>query len=260
MLSTGAMYIFSSMGSIWGIYNMVEKPDADFWATYLGGAPEEYGVLSHSGPVDGPLDRFNVLLQLADDGGLADPARYATMLEFIDPVQFSDYLILNFYAGNTDWPENNWYVGAHYPAGRNIFLAWDAEMTWLDGARIDLGGQGWDGAPFPNVIKTIFDALMENDDFRILFADRLLALTEQGGPLSDKAAQDRWGRLGVELEDAIVAESARWGDTRESEPITPADLARGQCCRGGADRGQCGQAHRFGTGSRTLPRHCTAGV
>ena len=213
-------------GLYWGIYNLVEKPDADYWATYFGGVPADYGVVSHSGPVDGPLDRFNVLRQLAEEGGLADPARYATMMEFVDPVQFSDYLILNWYAGNTDWPENNWYVGAHYPAGPNLFLEWDAEMTWLDGAQIFLGGEGWEGAPFPNVIKQVFDALMENPDFRMLLADRFYALTKPGAPLADTQAQARWLDINAELEPAIVAESTRWGDTRYAAPITPADWAQ----------------------------------
>ncbi|MEZ4716791.1 MAG: CotH kinase family protein [Caldilineaceae bacterium] len=61
-------------GLYWGIYTVVERPDDEFWATYFGGAPADYGVASHSGPVDGPQDRFNVLMQLAAAGGLDDPA------------------------------------------------------------------------------------------------------------------------------------------------------------------------------------------
>lgn len=212
-------------GLYWGIYTAVERPDADFWATYNGGAPEEYGVASHGGPVDGPQDRFNVLMQLAAEGGLADPARYATMLEFVDPRQFADYMILNWAMGNTDWPENNWYAGAHYPAGPNRFLVWDAEMTWIDGAAIVLGDDGWEGAPYPNVIKQVFTALMENPDFRVLFADRLYALTAAGGPLSDAVAQQRLVDITDGLVDAMVAESARWGDVRTETPITPDDWA-----------------------------------
>ncbi|MEZ4559663.1 MAG: CotH kinase family protein [Caldilineaceae bacterium] len=212
-------------GLYWGIYTVVERPDDEFWATYFGGAPADYGVASHSGPVDGPQDRFNVLMQLAAAGGLDDPARYATMLEFVDPVQFADYLILNWTMGNTDWPENNWYVGAQYPAGRNLFLAWDAEMTWIDGAAIVLGGDGWEGAPYPNVIKQVFTALMGNPDFRMLLADRLYALTAQGAPLDDAVAQARLRDITAELAPAMVAESARWGDVRTETPITPDDWA-----------------------------------
>lgn len=208
-------------GLYWGIYNLVERPDAGFMAAYFGGADHDYGVLSQSGAVSGPMDRFNVLLQLAQEGGLADPAKYATMLEFVDPEQFADYVILNWYAGNRDWPENNWYAGAQYPAGRNLFFVWDGEMTWFDGAQIALGGSGVEGAPFPNVVKLVFTALMENPEFRLLFADRLHRALAAGGPLSDAAAQQRWRAVTDPLAPAIAAESARWGDARYAEPLMP---------------------------------------
>ncbi len=210
-------------GLYWGIYNLVERPDANFMATYFGGDDAEYGSVNHAGSVSGPIDRFSALVRLAQEGGLSDPEKYATMLEFIDPVQFSDYMILNWYVGNHDWPENNWYAGVHYPAGRNRFFVWDAETTFDDGAEIVLGGDGFDGAPFPNVIRLVFEALMENPDFRMIFADRLHRHTSEGGALSDAVAQQRWLDITDPLETAIIAESARWGDVRTDSPITQAD-------------------------------------
>ena len=210
-------------GLYWGIYNLVERPDANFMATYFGGDDAEYGSVNHAGSVSGPIDRFSVLVRLAKEGNLDDPEKYATMLEFIDPIQFSDYMILNWYVGNHDWPENNWYAGVHYPAGRNLFFVWDAETTFDDGAEIVLGGDGFEGAPFPNVIRLVFEALMENPDFRMIFADRIHRHTSEGGALSDAAVQQRWLDITAPLETAIIAESARWGDVRTESPITQAD-------------------------------------
>ena len=160
-------------GLYWGLYNVVERPDASFASAYLGGDKEQWFTANHGGAVSGQVDRFNVMLELAKAGGLSDPEKYATMLEFVDPVQFSDYLIVNWYAGNRDWPENNWYVDVQNPAGRNLFFVWDAEGTWDDGARIVLGPDAVDGAPYPNVVKLLFEALMENAEFRLLLADRI---------------------------------------------------------------------------------------
>ncbi len=212
-------------GLYWGLYNVVERPDASFMAGYFGGDKDEYGSTNHGGPVSGPQDRFEVLLRLAQEGGLADPAKYATMLEFIDPTHFSDYLLVNWYAGNYDWPENNWYANVHYPAGPNYFFVWDAEATWDDGAALNLGGPGFAGAPYPNVVKLVFDALMENADFRMLFADRLARAVAPDGALADAASEARWQALTDPLANAIAAESARWGDVREEPPITPDDWA-----------------------------------
>lgn len=210
-------------GLYWGLYNLVERPDHAFASAYLGGAKEEWFAVNHGGMIEGQADRFNVLLQLAQEGGLTDPARYATILEFIDPVQFSDYVILNWYAGNGDWPNNNWYADVRYPAGRNLFWVWDGEDTWNEGAAINLGTDSEEGRPFPNVVKLVLLALMENPDFRLLFADRLYKHLFNDGALSTAQAQARWLTITNQLEKAIIAESARWGDARDEPPITQAD-------------------------------------
>jgi len=213
-------------GLYWGLYNVVERPDASFAASYFGGEKDRWFSANHGGAVDGQPDRFDVLLRLAQEGGVDDAQKYATMLEFIDPIQFSDYMIVNWYAGNSDWPENNWYVDVQNPAGRNYFFIWDAEMTWDDGAAIVLGSDGWEGAPYPNVVKLVFEALMENADFRMTFADRLYSHLHHDGSLTDAAAVARWHALAEKVEPAIVAESARWGDVRYAEPVTPEDWRR----------------------------------
>ncbi len=213
-------------GLYWGLYNVVERPDASFAASYFGGEKDRWFSANHGGAVGGQPDRFDVLLRLAQEGGLDDPQKYATMLEFIDPIQFSDYMIVNWYAGNSDWPENNWYVDVQNPAGRNYFFIWDAEMTWDDGAAIVLGSDGWEGAPYPNVVKLVFEALIENADFRMTFADRLYRQLHHDGSLTDAAAAARWNALADAVEPAIVAESARWGDVRYDEPVTPDDWLR----------------------------------
>ena len=210
-------------GLYWGLYNLVERPDSAFAASYMGGQEEEWSSFNHGGAVSGSEDRFKVLLDLAHTGGLQDPDQYATFLEFLDPAQFSDYVILNWYGGNPDWPETNWYASVQNPAGRNRFWVWDAEAIFEDGAMIRLGGEPNVGAPYPNVVKLLFEAAWANPDFRLVFADRLYHNLYHDGALTDAAAIERWQTLQTAVEDAIVAESARWGDVRYAEPITVAD-------------------------------------
>ncbi|MEX1018057.1 MAG: CotH kinase family protein, partial [Litorilinea sp.] len=212
-------------GAYWGLYNLVERLDTDFAAANLGGEPEDWFSVTQGGMRPGMPDRFLVMLDLARSGNLADPERYATMLEFIDPIQFSDYVILQWYMGNRDWPENNWTVNVQYPAGRNLFFVWDAEDIWHAGAEVRLGVDEVEDAPFPNVVKLVFEALWENPDFRVLFADRLFAQLHHAGALTDAHAQARWQALNAEIENAVAAESARWGAVRYAEPITPDDWA-----------------------------------
>lgn len=210
-------------GLYWGIYNLVQRPDAAFAAAYLGGDQNDWFTANQGGALGGRPDRFDVLRRLAAEGGLADPERYAIINEFIDPAQFSDYLIGNWYAGNRDWPQNNWYVNVQYPAGQNLFFNWDGESTWYHGAEVQLGVDDVGDTFYPNIVKPIFLALMENPDFRMTLADRLYKQTLPGAPLSDPEAKARWTDVTDEVEPGIVAESARWGDTRYEDPITLAD-------------------------------------
>jgi hypothetical protein len=213
-------------GLYWGLYNIVERPDASFAAAYFGGDEEEWASVNHGGYVSGAPDRFRVLLDLALAGGLDDPAKYATLLEFFDPAHFSDYVVLNWAMNNQDWPETNWYASVQNPAGRNRFWVWDAEATWNNGAAIRLGGETVPGAPHPNAVKLLFEAAWANADFRTIFADRLYANLYNEGALTDGASTARWQALQREIERAIVAESARWGDVRYEEPITLEDWQR----------------------------------
>jgi hypothetical protein len=189
----------------------------------MGGDEDEWASFNHGGAVSGTPDRFAVLLDLARAGGLEDGAKYATFLEFLDVAQFCDYVILNWYGGNPDWPETNWYASVQNPAGRNRFWVWDAEAIFEQGAMIRLGDEPDPGAPYPNVVKLIFNAAWANPDFRLVFADRLYRSLSDNGPLADVASTARWLQLQESIESAIVAESARWGDVRYADPISLED-------------------------------------
>lgn len=211
-------------GLYWGLYNVIERPDESFLAAYYGGEKEEWYVVNHSGTVSGSSDRFTEMLEWAKAGGLADPEKYAALRSYLDIPQFCDYLILEWYAGNTDWPQNNWYAGVHNPAGQVRFLVWDGELTWVEGAKVHVGQTNAVG--LTNTIKPIFEALIQNSDFKIELADRVYKHLFNGGALTDANAQARWEALARLVEPAIVAESARWGDARYDQPITPDDWRR----------------------------------
>ncbi|MFN8457499.1 MAG: lamin tail domain-containing protein [Anaerolineae bacterium] len=211
-------------GLYWGLYNVIERPDDAFLASYFGGEKEDWYVVNHSGTLSGSSDRFNELLNLAAAGGLADPARYELVKTYLDVTQFCDYLILQWYAGNTDWPQNNWYAAVQNPTGQVRYFVWDGELTWVEGAKTHTGQTNAVG--LTNTIKPLFESLIQNPDFKILLADRVYRHLFNNGALTDANAQARWLRLANEVEPAIVAESARWGDARYDAPITPDDWRR----------------------------------
>ncbi|MCL4296496.1 MAG: lamin tail domain-containing protein [Anaerolineae bacterium] len=208
-------------GLYWGLYNLVEKPDESFMASYFGGQKEDWYVINHSGAISGSSDRFNELLKLAEAGGLANPARYAALKNYLDVTEFCDYLILEWYAGNTDWPQNNWYAAVQNPSGQVRFFIWDGELTWVEGAKLHVGQTNAVG--LTNIVKPLFEALIQNPDFKMELADRFYKQLFNGGALTDANAQARWLNLAHHVEPAIAGESARWGDARTNPPITPDD-------------------------------------
>lgn len=208
-------------GLYWGLYNVVERPDASFAASYYGGNKDEWYAVSHSGPVSGDNSRFQALLQLVEDGDLSDPERYQAAKSYLDLTAFCDYIILNWYAGNEDWPHNNWYVAGRSTEGPARFFVWDGEDTWNSGAKIYLGRTDMTG--LKNVIRPLFNALAQNPDFRMKLADRMYRHLFNDGVLTDANAQARWLEITRPIEQAIIAESARWGDARYEPPIIRED-------------------------------------
>ena len=93
------------------MYYVHERPDENFAAAYLGGDDEDYDVIKHtsSDVVAGSNTNYAQLLDLAGQD-LTVNANYQAVLNKLDIVPFIDYMIVNFYAGNTDWAHHNWYA------------------------------------------------------------------------------------------------------------------------------------------------------
>lgn len=207
-------------GLYWGLYNIVERPEASFMAAYFGGDEADWLVVNADGPLDGPPEAFDQLQrEIFAINNLPPEQRYPALQQRIDIGPFIDYLILNWYAGTKDWPHNNWYAGLPLPDGKIRFIVWDGEVTWLEGARISLGEGN-------SIIKQFFDGLMVYPEFRMELADRLYRHVSDQGALSDAQAQARWLALNRQIELAIIAESARWGDARYDDPLTLEDWRR----------------------------------
>jgi hypothetical protein len=209
-------------GLYWGLYNVVERPDASFAAAYFEGAKEEWYAVNHRGGISGSSDRFQQFLSLAQADQLDQSQHYAEIQKYLDIDHFADYLILNWYAGTKDWPENNWYADIHNdPAGRVRYFVWDAEESWNEGAEIHLGQDELAGQP--NIIKILGEALLKNPDFKLTLADRMYKHLFNEGTLTETKAKARWLTINAPIEQAIIGESLRWGDARYESPITPKD-------------------------------------
>jgi hypothetical protein len=199
-------------GLYWGIYDITERPDASFAAAYFGGKRAEYDVINEGEIKDGSGVRFQRFQWLR---GLSQGSQYNELGEQLDVIEYIDYLLLNYYAGNLDWGENkNWYaIGRRDPPGRFQFFVWDGEFV-LQELNDDIVN-----APF-EVPFRLAEVLKGNAEFRRVFAERVQKHFFGEGALTPKAAAARWMKRAAELDQAIIAESARWGGYRRNPPYT----------------------------------------
>jgi hypothetical protein len=193
-------------GLYWGLYNLGERPDASYAAEYLGGQKSDYDAYNFQDLKDGTTNAWTELAAIAT-AGITNATTWSNMCHYLDVPSFIDYLLINFYAGNGDWPWNNyWKVGAVTHGVPFHFLSFDAEETFLfvtdDMTGITQGDPG-----------LLYSSLRQYPEFRRLFGDHVQQLLFNGGALTPERCAPRWMKRAREIDSGIVAESARWGVT-----------------------------------------------
>ena len=68
--------------------------------------------------------------------------------------------------------------------------------------------------------------LMANDEYRIAFADRIQEVFFNGGVLSTESLLARYDGLAEQIDEAIIGESARWGDAQTTNPLLRSDWVK----------------------------------
>ncbi|MAG54974.1 MAG: hypothetical protein CMJ83_01655 [Planctomycetes bacterium] len=195
-------------GLYWGLYNPTERPSAPFLASHLGGDREDYDAIKAGAAVDGSTTAWNTAMSMAN-AGLSTPAAYAAIQQYVDVTNLADYMLLNHYGGNWDWDHHNWYAGRKREPGAGFrFYCWDSEHVIEDVNANELS-QNANGNP-----SRIFTRLVANPEFVVHLGDRLHRHLFNDGALTPSAVQSRWQGLRAQIETAVVAESARWGDYR----------------------------------------------
>ncbi len=209
-------------GLYWGVYDVHERPDHSFAAHHLGGDKLEYDVVKHVGSnvVEGNGDAWNQMISIAR-AGLADDARYQEIQQYLDVDDLIDYMVINFYVGNDDWPHQNWYATRRRVAGAGYrFHSWDAEHVLKDAA-LDQTGVADADSP-----AELFQALRAHPEFRARLSARVGELFGPSGALAGSRPAALYQRRTDEIDAAMLLESARWGDNRRpDQPYTRDDWA-----------------------------------
>lgn len=211
-------------GLYWGLYEPSEAPGASYFSEHYGGDEGAWDVIvgeDNDGPpviVDGSVNDWTSVLNLAN-AGIATEAAYAAITNLVDIDNLIDYMMVHIVAESEDWPRHNWYL-AHrratngVPATKFICTVWDQELT-LDRLvrrnRVDVGGTG--GEIYSPA--RVYQQLRSWPEFRRHFGDRVHKHLFNAGALTPSNNVARLLGPAALIRDAVVGESARWGDARK---------------------------------------------
>ncbi len=235
-------------GQYWGIYMTEERPEAAYGATYFDGEREEFDTLKCSNflggylleATDGNTEAWKALWegarQLAknptDDQyafltglepSLAGPSERGALVDIDNLIV---YMLINFYAGNSDGPlsaflgnerSNNWFALRNRNGKDGFrFFVHDAEHTL--GA--PQSGNDRTG-PFRSRNQNRFQYsnpqwlhqdLCAHHAYRKRFSELAHEHLTGDGALTSARATQRFRRRANQINQAIRAQSARWGD------------------------------------------------
>ncbi len=253
MLSPLGKYIHLYInGSYWGIYDLHERPNADYFSDHLGGDDDEWDVLHHPefedelhAVVNGNDEDWLELMRLSQSQ-VSSEKDLQRMEKFINLDHFTDSMIIRMWSGDYDWlgpiylprspspdavfdnvtsfQNKNWYASKRRgdDTEKFRFFTWDGEMSMglhlmfnIFQAPRPQREINFDLSAVndPGTPAAIYDSLIRYPPYRRYFADRLQKHLFNGGVLSPEKTQPRMQALVDDLDSPIIAESARWGNT-----------------------------------------------
>ena len=240
-------YVFLYInGLFWGMYDMIEPPDAGFAASYYGGDAAGYDALkatnlTHTAggtyvmtAIDGTTTAWDSLFAAASTWDLSTEANYqklqgnnpdgtpnAAYPNLLDVNNLVHYMLFNYYVGNYDGPYSTFVGGPNnFNAIRPIdgrfgfrFVAVDNEWSLLSVNQnsVNLANTGITSSGYATPAY-YFQKLEANANFRLRVADAVQKDFFNGGPMSVAAATARFTALTNSIRGAVVGESARWGN------------------------------------------------
>lgn len=259
----GRYYHLYINGQYWGLFQTEERPEANFGASYFGGSAEDYDVVKSAGSsggyaneaTDGTLDAYQ---RLADyfyqtnglsDRNLDDYFKAQGMNpdgtpnpeyeRLLDVDNLIDYMVITYYTSDADGPGskftrprvNNYFgiFNREEPDGFKFFEH-DSEHS------LDTGNAA--GANYNMVLPLttggaefryfnphwMHEQLAEtNSEYRQRFGDAVYRHLFNDGPLTEEAALRTLDARASQINVAMIAESARWGDAKQTSPLTLQD-------------------------------------
>lgn len=246
--TAGEYYHLYINGMYWGLYQTEERCESNYAESYFGGDDDDYDAVkanADSGDiyaVDGTRAAYDSLWAGAYGGVSANASYFAlqgmnadgtensSYTKLLDVDNVIDYMLLVYFTANRDSPVGPPMNSPTMP--RNLTAIYNRENP--DGFKFVAHdnehslevSQGVSQNRFSVSLSSSFDAvdrfnpwslnlkLMNNAEYKLRFADHVHEYFFNGGLLTSEVCANRMEARRDEIYSAVVAESARWGDSK----------------------------------------------
>ena len=168
---------------------------------------------------------WDQILQLAATD-LNEPAQFAAISKLVDLTDLIDNCLVLMYAGAEGWGlSDGSKLRAYYRRGSKAklrFMIENADSIFTSGSKTESVGVPLplDGSAQRGSFAYLFQQLMKSEEFRKVFSARVEKWFGKEGVLETAACEQRYRAIIGEVEPALTAELARWGDVHSSDPNT----------------------------------------
>ncbi|MFO7869408.1 MAG: CotH kinase family protein [Bacteroidales bacterium] len=163
-------------GEYYGIQNFREKPNKHYFVDNYGVSEDSISLLrvSESDTRLGSADNYIEMNAFLETSDLSIPENYATIQEYLDVEDFIEYVLVELYVVNEDWPGNNRiFWRENKPEGKWRHMLYDLDFgfgIWEDDKvnrnmlefALETNGPDWPNPPWSTLL---FRKLTENQTF-----------------------------------------------------------------------------------------------
>lgn len=196
--ATGEIIALFINGAYKGHFNATLRLREEFFQEAYS-STESWDVIEEFEEVtEGDGQAWNAMMRHALQNDLSDDGHYAHLESLLDMTAFADYLLIQLYVGNVDWPSNNWTAARERSEGSPFrFYTWDMEAAFgnvaVSNFTTSLRGGGLNGEESP--VARLYRAVRANAQFRELLAHRAAHHLSEGGALGTENLTTRYEEL-----------------------------------------------------------------
>lgn len=217
-------------GRAWGLYRLHENI-SQAWLQRVHGAGE-YDLVEDAGFVDAEGDQpWHELIGFFQRHDLKETKNFERAQQLIDIENLTGYWLFNIYAGNLDWPHNNYFAFRNRStSARWRWISWDTDTAFDVKKALEHDTLAWStrgelrhdlsyGGTQPDdevwlVSTAIIRSLLKNESYKARFVRRFCEL-RHGAFRSDRL-QSRFQTLVDDLTPHFQVDWERWPGSEEA--------------------------------------------